>query len=136
MDSNRDKFKAYLCRDHFERLVQQDTCATCPSQVENSAAVKALAKVYDDNPHRVNEAIIVELKSIRKTQERLFTEHAEIKKLLRGDGNGVKGLQSRVLLLEAASTTSKQATAFWLGLIGVIVSAVAGFGGLLIALSR
>jgi hypothetical protein len=102
--SEDDKLKVYLCSDHFERLCEGNTCATCPSIAENRDVVTALAAMYADEPDKLHEAICTEIKSIRRSQQ--LQAEAVSKMAAAVHGNGKPGLVARVLVLETKDALS------------------------------
>lgn len=131
-----DKIRAELCRDHFERLVHQDVCATCPSRLENEAVVVAMSKVIAaDSEQAVDRAIVTELRSIRRTinenDKRCDERFEKIDERLnsvdkRLTGNGAQGIDHRLTVLETRQDESGKNKTATVAMIGMIVSTIIG----------
>ena len=119
-----DKIRVDLCGDHFERLVTQDPCTTCPSLAENEAVCKAMAAVMAaDDTSAKDSAVISELKSIRRTQGDIAHRLGKLER--RFEDNGKPGVMSRLTLLEARQKDSKQNMGILIALAGVASSWIA-----------
>ena len=126
METER-KYKVFLCHDHFERLVKDNVCQSCPSRLENREAVLALAAL-NEGDGKMSEAILVELQLLRRGQEdtkktvsestdrltslentcksmrtgldRASAKLSDLREDIHGDGNGKEGLRLKLRLLE------------------------------------
>jgi hypothetical protein len=99
MKEPNDKIKVFLCSDHFERLLKDDVCSTCPSKCENKEAVKALSALYqNNNGGAVIEAVVLELKSIRRLQEGQSADLKKIEHILQGNGTVVRFKKDRAYI--------------------------------------
>lgn len=131
------RIKAYLCGDHFERLVNDKagispgTCETCPSRKENELAVKALSEVYQAEPHKMNQAVVTELKSIRRAMEMVNADLDGVRGVIHG--NGRKGLVARLLILETRDETAGATSAKWFAIMAFAISTVIGMVSAVVA---
>ena len=97
---NENKVKVYLCNDHFERLCDDNVCSTCPSKVENKDAVMLLATLTDSEKEKIDVAVVTELKRINTAIQQTHRLAERTNEDIRGDGNGKKGISTRLTLLE------------------------------------
>ena len=125
-----EKIKVDLCGNHFQRLVEDDTCVSCPSRIENEGAVRALAALHESSEDDKLRAIISELQSIRKTQS------AFMKKLQSLDhkvtGNGRPGLADRLLIMETKLNTNEKGRGVVIAIITSGISTLVAVAGLLL----
>lgn len=116
-----DPLRVDLCHDHFERLVADDVCNTCPSHVENEAVCLAMSAVLAaGDPSAKDSAIVSELKSLRRQQSELLDRLKALEHRL--VGNGQPGLVSRVSVLEARQDDRKHHTGSIVAIAGVLAS--------------
>lgn len=134
MDSR--KIRADLCHDHFERLIEDNPCATCPSQAENREAVIAISNALGSDTNRANQAIVTELRSIRTAQaaqaelDRGMSKRIEsLEHLIRG--NGEPGLATRVRVIEELRESQSKNTGTWIAIIGTILALVMSVVGMI-----
>ena len=138
---NTDKLKVYLCRDHFARLVDGNTCETCPSKIENKFAVEALAKARETEESGIEKALVSEIHSIRRVLESydkrfgtLERGQKHIDTAIRGaDGNN--GLNSRVSVIESRLRGSSRNVAVILGVINLVAVTLLGIAGMILGLA-
>lgn len=108
-----DKIRVDLCHDHFARIAREDVCATCPSRLENEAAVKALGALNDRTDDDKLRAILSEIASLRRAQSLGFEKLDDIEKSIdkintRIYGNGGSGINERLTIIETQiDVTSK-----------------------------
>lgn len=134
--SERRKIKVDLCHDHFERLVDGNTCATCPSRHKNESVVRAMSAVLEADGDKVLSAVVNELKTIRAAL-------AENQKLVRTltdkmQGNGKPGIETRLALLESYNhqhvdhriTTLEAGQNSRKDQMALIIAALAGLAGI------
>lgn len=118
---SEESLRIDICHDHFERLVADDPCNTCPSRVENEAVCLAMSTVLAaQNPHAKDSAIVSELKSLRRQQGELLTRLKSLEGRL--IGNGQPGILSRVSVLEARQDDRKHHTGSIVAIAGVLAS--------------
>lgn len=117
-----DKLRVTLCNDHFERIVKGTTCSTCPSRLENEAAVRTLAALNERTDEEKLSAIIHELHSIRRAQQ------SEMQKLDRLDakvsGNGRPGLHERLTIIETRLMVAEKGRGVWIAVVTAFLSSV------------
>jgi hypothetical protein len=132
------KLKIFLCSDHFERLCRGTVCDKCPSKPEHEAIVKQIANLTDVEEQKISEAILSEIQCVRQLQSQ---DHEVVVKLARavlGDGNGHKGLNTRVMLIErddrAERETSKSNFSHYIAIAGIAVSALMAIGAMVVSI--
>lgn len=117
-----------ICHDHFERLIKNDVCKSCPSRAENENIIRNISiskSISEDEKFR---AIFSELSSIRtsiqdynKTVESL--EH-------KVDGNGKAGLCERIVVIETRLAMAEKNTGVWVAVLTAIIGAAISLIGL------
>jgi hypothetical protein len=123
MKEPNDKIKVFLCSDHFERLLKDDVCSTCPSKCENKEAVKALSALYqNNNGGAVIEAVVLELKSIRRLQEGQSADLKKIEHILQG--NGKPGLVEDVISLKTLINHNNRKSNEWISWVGIVLATI------------
>lgn len=124
------KINVDLCEDHFERLVDGSVCATCPSNVENEAAVRALASINSRSDDDKLRAIISELHSIRRVQKGGIDKLTKLEhKVI---GNGRPGLSERITIIETRLAVAEKSKGVWIAIGTAVLSALLGIIGLII----
>lgn len=116
-----EKIQTELCNDHFERLCTSSVCVTCPSKIENEAAVRALAALHDKSESDKLTAIVVELRSLRRSNGHIFKELEKIDHKV--NGNGKDGLDQRMTVLETKIAISSQNKAHYVAVGIALLSA-------------
>jgi|DEB0MinimDraft_3_1074331.scaffolds.fasta_scaffold197227_1 hypothetical protein len=111
-----------LCHDHFERLVKGETCHTCPSRVENEAAVRALSAMKGKSHDDKMLAVVNEIHSIRRTQKDALVRLQRI--CDRVDGNGRPGHDHRLTVIETRMQAAEKNKASFIAIVTAMASAV------------
>ena len=118
----KEKLKVDLCHDHFQRVVEKRVCHTCPSAIENEAAVMALAKLNDAHDDDKLRAIISETQSIRRAQSQLFKQIEKIDHTLHG--NGKAGMQDRLTIMETRLDVTEKNKTHYVAIGTAIIAAI------------
>lgn len=127
MDSR--KIRVDLCHDHFERLIEDNPCHTCPSQAENREAVIAISNALGSDTDRANQAIVTELRSIRTAQSDMSKRLTSLEHVIRG--NGEPGIATRVRVIEELRESQSKNTGTWIAIIGTILALVMSVVGMI-----
>jgi len=125
------KIRADLCLDHFEILLVDDVCLTCPSKFENKEIVRAMSRVLAaSTDEAANTAFVTELRSIRRAISGL-SEHCEkLDRIITGNGSG-RGIDNRITAIESRLETSSKSIGNQIAIIGVIVSLIIAIASLI-----
>lgn len=123
-----------LCDDHFQRLISKDVCATCPSQVENEAVVKKLAELQKESTESVVEALMIDFHSVRSELESCVKTLAKLEHKV--EGNGSKGIDKRLLVLETKIEDANDSRKNTITLISVICAMLFSIIGIVINLTQ
>lgn len=124
-----EELKVRLCGDHFARLVNGNACNTCPSKLENEAAVKALAALNGRSDDDKLTAIANELLSIRRAQQEMYlkveTVGTRVEKIDgKLNGNGAPGIAQRLLVMETKAEQSTKNVGTYVAIATAITSAM------------
>ena len=124
-----EKIRVDLCPDHFERLIEGNPCATCPSRAENKDAVVAIATALGSDIDRANQAIVTELRSMRTAQADTCKRLESLEHVIRG--NGEPGLATRVRVIEELRESQGKNTGTWMAIVSAVIALVLGIVGLI-----
>lgn len=133
---NDDKVKIFICRDHFDRLLNNNVCSTCPSNPHNEDVVKLLAQLHTDNEDQGEQNFrrlaLSELKSLRSE----LTSHVKQMDVISGviNGNGKEGLKHRIAKMEIILENKDNNKQFLIMVLGLALSTLIGLGSLVIGL--
>lgn len=125
-----------LCHDHFSRVANKTVCDHCPSKLENESSVRVLAEAFERDQAGANETLIIEIQSIRRTQNEMLKvmdqipsmreEMLKLRVTLSGvDGdNGLRGhmKEARDQLSAIQRRCDDMQRYIWLGIGGTMVA--------------
>lgn len=116
-----------LCPDHFRRLVNDDTCANCPSRAENEAVVRAMSAVLETDTDQTQRAIVSELQQIRTAQSRTVDKL----NTLQAD---TQGLTTRITVIESRFDSSNRSMPMMVAVGAAALSAAVALFGIIMNL--
>lgn len=125
-----ESIHAELCHDHFERIVKGDTCHTCPSRIENEAAVRSLAAMRGKSSDDKMLALVNEIYSIRRTQKEALTRLQRLYDRI--EGNGRPGHDHRLTVIETRMMAAEKNKASFIAVITAIASGVLSILGIIL----
>ena len=124
-----DKLKVEICSDHFQRLVDGKTCATCPSRIENEDKCRALAALLEKDSETQLGTVVTEISAIRHSQKQLSEKIQKIDGKV--NGNGTQGLAARLLVLETRLDVAQKNTGTYVAIATAAVGALLSIIGIL-----
>lgn len=129
---DKQGIKAIICIDHFTRLCNGETCDTCPSKPEHERAVRELALLQEKAEEEMREGngkvlsgFLSEIRQLRSVTNRLVDDQTKLEHSVLGDGNGIQGLKTKVLLLEYDKKKNSSAVGTWIAVASALTAIIA-----------